>query len=168
MRYAHLSPAYLSSSLDAPTPPRPQTEETGTEKGQGRVRLGTIGHGRVVKFPRENGSSGWTRTSNPRLTAGCSAIELLRSEVGRVKRNETLILANQQSGQRWNHDSIIASVDAQIEPQFRTTPARSTPGGPTRAAWRKRIQDPRPATLGRPRPGETSIKDRAPESPSRA
>jgi hypothetical protein len=72
MRYAHLSPAYLSAEvglLDAPssTPP-PRTEgkrmEKRARKGQpAPTRDGTTA--KVVKFPKESGSSGRTRTYNP-------------------------------------------------------------------------------------------------------
>jgi integrase len=71
MRYAHLSPAYLSSEvglLDAPTqtPPHPEETRRGkrARKGQCAPRPDRTG-AKVVKFPRKNGSSGWTRTSNP-------------------------------------------------------------------------------------------------------
>ena len=70
MRYAHLSPAYLSaevSLLDAPadTPP-PGAPHTGTwaRKGQ-RASKGDRPRSEVPGFVREFGSSGWTRTSNP-------------------------------------------------------------------------------------------------------
>jgi hypothetical protein len=73
MRYAHLSPAYLSAEvglLDAPpaqTPP-PQTRGAGAEKratkGQ-RARKRDQRPAKVVEFPKGIGSSGWTRTSNP-------------------------------------------------------------------------------------------------------
>ena len=73
MRYAHLSPAYLSAEvglLDAPptpTPP-PQSGEAPAEK---RARKGQHAAKRdrpaakVVEFPKGIGSSGWIRTSNP-------------------------------------------------------------------------------------------------------
>jgi len=70
MRYAHLSPAYLSAEvglLDSPAlsppPVAPDTEKR-ARKGQ---RAATRDHRRakVVEFPKGFGSSGWTRTSNP-------------------------------------------------------------------------------------------------------
>jgi hypothetical protein len=81
MRYAHLSAAYLSSEvglLDAPTPPR-------TEKGarKGHAERTKLGRAKVVEFVKENGSSGWTRTSNPPVNR--SAPEDPRSE---TKRDE--------------------------------------------------------------------------------
>jgi hypothetical protein len=72
MRYAHLSPAYLSAEvglLDAPpTPTPPQQTEARVEK---RARKGQRAPKRdqrpakVVEFPKGIGSSGWIRTSNP-------------------------------------------------------------------------------------------------------
>ena len=64
LRYAHLSPAYLTAEvrlLDV-TPPRGDDERA--RKGQG-ARAPRGGQAKVAKFPRETGSSGWTRTSNP-------------------------------------------------------------------------------------------------------
>ena len=67
MRYAHLSPAYLSAEvglLDAPPPPpAPPSPERAT-KGQ-RALKAVPRTAKVVEFPKENGSSGWIRTSNP-------------------------------------------------------------------------------------------------------
>src|SRR5262249_50044502 len=70
MRYAHLSPAYLSAEvrlLDAPAlPPLPRPDGHGTERARKGQRARTPGAARakVVDFVRESGSSGWTRTSN--------------------------------------------------------------------------------------------------------
>ena len=73
MRYAHLSPAYLSAEvglLDAsptPTPPPPQREarvEKRARKGQ-RAPKRDQRPAKVVEFPKGIGSSGWIRTSNP-------------------------------------------------------------------------------------------------------
>ncbi len=65
MRYAHLSPAFLSAEvglLDPPAPPKPKSKRT--RKGQ-RPSKTDRGGAKVGKFPKEIGSSGWTRTSNP-------------------------------------------------------------------------------------------------------
>ena len=71
MRYAHLSPAYLSAEvglLDASLTPPPQTEGAHAEK---RARKGQRAAkwdqppAKVVEFPKGFGSSGWIRTSNP-------------------------------------------------------------------------------------------------------
>ena len=65
MRYAHLSPAYLSAEvglLDPPAPPKAKSKRA--RKGQ-RASKGDQRGAKVVKFPKENGSSGWIRTSNP-------------------------------------------------------------------------------------------------------
>ena len=65
MRYAHLSPAYLSaevSLLDAPVQPSPSRERA--TKGQ-RARKGVRRPGKGVEFAKENGSSGRIRTYNP-------------------------------------------------------------------------------------------------------
>ncbi len=71
MRYAHLSPEHLSAEVglldSTPAPPPPPTE-TGRSK---RARKGQRAPKRdqrpakVVEFPKEIGSSGWIRTSNP-------------------------------------------------------------------------------------------------------
>jgi integrase len=72
MRYAHLSPAFLSaevSLLDPPPPPAP-TARKGKAKKQ-RARKGrsdfadSAPASEVPDFVKENGSSGWIRTSNP-------------------------------------------------------------------------------------------------------
>jgi integrase len=66
MRYAHLSPAYLSAEvglLDAPTPPATPNPERAT-KGQ-RAAKAEPRTAKVVEFAKGNGSSGWIRTSNP-------------------------------------------------------------------------------------------------------
>ena len=66
MRYAHLSPAYLSAEvglLDAPPPQPPPSSERAT-KGQ-RASKAVPPGAKIVKFPKESGSSGWIRTSNP-------------------------------------------------------------------------------------------------------
>jgi integrase len=65
MRYAHLSPAYLSAEvglLDAPVPPAPGGERA--TKGQ-RASKGVRRPAKVVEFPKKNGSSGRIRTYNP-------------------------------------------------------------------------------------------------------
>ncbi len=71
MRYAHLSPAYLSAEvglLDAPPTPPPQTEgaraEKRAKKGQHAAKRDRR-PAKVVEFPKGIGSSGWIRTSNP-------------------------------------------------------------------------------------------------------
>jgi integrase len=65
MRYAHLSPAYLSAEvglLDAPAPPPPSTERA--TKGQ-RASKAVPRPAKVVEFPNGIGSSGRIRTYNP-------------------------------------------------------------------------------------------------------
>src|SRR5262245_3011316 len=70
MRYAHLSPAYLSAEvglLDAPaptTPPAGRQLVKRARKGQ-RAAKRDQRLAKVVEFPKGIGSSGWTRTSNP-------------------------------------------------------------------------------------------------------
>jgi hypothetical protein len=72
MRYAHLSPAYLSAEVELLDPPKaavapPPTQAKPRErarKGQ-RTRTRVRATGKVVNFPRKVGSSGWIRTSNP-------------------------------------------------------------------------------------------------------
>ncbi len=69
MRYAHLSPAFLSAEvglLDPPAPPKPKSKRA--RKGQ-RASKGDPRGAKVVKFQKENGSSGWIRAESPR-TAG--------------------------------------------------------------------------------------------------
>jgi integrase len=71
MRYAHLSPAFLSAevSLLDPPPPAPPAPTNGSKTKRARK-----GHGgpdrqsaaiKVPAFVKEIGSSGWIRTSNP-------------------------------------------------------------------------------------------------------
>ena len=65
MRYAHLSPAFLSAEvglLDPPAPKKPRAKRA--RKGQ-RASKRDLRKAKVVKFPKESGSSGWIRTSNP-------------------------------------------------------------------------------------------------------
>jgi integrase len=65
MRYAHLAPGYLSDEvrkLDTFKLVDRSTERA--RKGQGRSK-GYQREAKVARFVRENGSSGWTRTSNP-------------------------------------------------------------------------------------------------------
>ncbi len=64
MRYAHLSPAYLSSEVGLLDDLPPPHTDKRAKKGQRAARLARR-RAKVVEFPRENGSSGWTRTSNP-------------------------------------------------------------------------------------------------------
>jgi integrase len=69
MRYAHLSPAFLSaevSLLDAPqaTARKNDKDRKRAKKGQ-RADRGDRAVAKVPGFVREDGSSGWTRTSNP-------------------------------------------------------------------------------------------------------
>jgi hypothetical protein len=70
MRYAHLSPAYLSAEvglLVAPVPPPPVGERaTKGQRASKRVR----GPEKVVEFAKENGSSGRIRTYKPPVTGG--------------------------------------------------------------------------------------------------
>jgi len=71
MRYAHLSPAYLSAEVGlsdaaAPTPPSeaPQIEQR-ARKGQPAATRDPR-RAKVGEYPNKGlGSSGWTRTSNP-------------------------------------------------------------------------------------------------------
>jgi integrase len=77
MRYAHLSPAYLSAEvalLDAPQAKR-------ARKGQ-PARKADRARAKVVKFPREIGSSGKIRTYNPPVNRLTQAVYLVGSSVG--------------------------------------------------------------------------------------
>ena len=71
MRYAHLSPAFLSaevSLLDPPKPPSP-TPEKGKKTKRARKGQSDSSDNRtrskVPDFVKDFGSSGWIRTSNP-------------------------------------------------------------------------------------------------------
>jgi len=67
MRYAHLSPAFLSAEvrlLDPPPSRKKGEHAKRARKGQGGVESDQLATG-AREFVRENGSSGWTRTSNP-------------------------------------------------------------------------------------------------------
>ncbi len=72
MRYAHLSPAFLSAQVSLLDPP-PPTAPSAPDKGK-RSKRARKGHrdssdspstSKVPEFVKEIGSSGWTRTSNP-------------------------------------------------------------------------------------------------------
>ena len=70
MRYAHLSPAYLSAEvglLDAPAPTTPPAGTHSVKRARKGQRVATRDQrpAKVVEFPKGIGSSGWTRTSNP-------------------------------------------------------------------------------------------------------
>ena len=71
MRYAHLSPAFLSaevSLLDPPPPPPPSPEKGKKNKRARKGQSGPNGESaetEVPDFVKEIGSSGWIRTSNP-------------------------------------------------------------------------------------------------------
>jgi hypothetical protein len=79
MRYAHLSPAYLSAEirlLDAPVQP----SRTGEGQQKGNVpRRECGGHGKWRKFRTKMAPQGGFEPPTLRLTAGCSAVELLRN-----------------------------------------------------------------------------------------
>jgi hypothetical protein len=71
MRYAHLSPAFLSaevSLLDPPKPPSPTPEE-GKKSKRARKRQSdsndSASQSESSNLLKKSGSSGWTRTSNP-------------------------------------------------------------------------------------------------------
>jgi integrase len=86
MRYAHLSPAYLSAEvglLDAPaTPTPPHTDapraEKRARKGQ-RPRTRDPRRAKVGEFPKGIGSSGWTRTNNPPVNSVTQVVGLAGS-----------------------------------------------------------------------------------------
>jgi integrase len=62
MRYAHLSPAFLSAEVGLLDPPAPaKAKSKRARKGQ-RASTRDQRGAKVVKFPNENGSSGWIRT----------------------------------------------------------------------------------------------------------
>ena len=69
MRYAHLSPAFLSAEVRLLDPPTRKARNK--KKDQKRARKGQRADradratADMPDFVRENGSSGWTRTSNP-------------------------------------------------------------------------------------------------------
>ena len=72
MRYAHLAPGFLSDEvkkLDTFTLSVRGTERA--TKGQ-RAPTGTRQRAKVLRIPKENGSSGWTRTSNPPVNSRAS------------------------------------------------------------------------------------------------
>jgi hypothetical protein len=80
MRYGHLSPAYLSAEvglLDAPVPPPAPSTERAT-KGQ-RASKAVRRRAKVVESPKETGSSGWIRTSNPPVNSLMQVLHLVDS-----------------------------------------------------------------------------------------
>ncbi len=85
MRYAHLSPAFLSAEvglLDPPAPPKPNRK--GQEKGnvlQRRIEA----RRRWGNFRRKLAPQVGFEPTTLRLTAGCSAVELLRNRADRER-----------------------------------------------------------------------------------
>ena len=71
MRYAHLSPAFLSAEVSLLDPPQPAPAPSEKGNKSKRARKGQRGPDRnppetkVPNFVRKIGSSGWIRTSNP-------------------------------------------------------------------------------------------------------
>jgi integrase len=71
MRYAHLSPAFLSAEVSLLDPPKPPTPSPTKGKKTKKARKGqsdssdSASRSEVPEFVREIGSSGWIRTSNP-------------------------------------------------------------------------------------------------------
>jgi hypothetical protein len=71
MRYAHLSPAFLSAEVGLLDPPKPDPADAKKGKKTKRARKGQsetsgkVATSRTPDFVRKFGSSGWTRTSNP-------------------------------------------------------------------------------------------------------
>src|SRR5438093_6266022 len=78
MRYAHLSPAFLSAevSLLDPPPPAPPAPAKGNKNKRARKGQngpdGNSAETEVPDFLKEVGSSGWIRTSNPPVNS-CGA-----------------------------------------------------------------------------------------------
>jgi hypothetical protein len=62
MRYAHLSPAFLSAEVGLLDPPAPPTAKSKRARKGQRSSKGDQRGAKVVKFSKENGSSGWIRT----------------------------------------------------------------------------------------------------------
>ena len=86
MRYAHLSPAYLSAEvglLDRAGPPPRQgaQQRKGQEKGN-VPRSGISGGRKSWNFRREMAPQAGFEPATLRLTAGCSTVELLRNAGG--------------------------------------------------------------------------------------
>ena len=79
MRYAHLSPAFLSAevSLLDPPSPAPRASEAGNKTKRARKgqsgRKSNSAETKVPDFVKEIGSSGWIRTSNPPVNSLMSA-----------------------------------------------------------------------------------------------
>jgi hypothetical protein len=98
MRYAHLSPAYLSAEVGlsdqpAPTSPPPPVETTSPERAKKGQRASTRDRtpAKVVKFPNENGSPHWT------ISATGSSVRQPDVAVAKQKsasRPSSLFLAN--------------------------------------------------------------------------
>jgi integrase len=71
MRYAHLSPAFLSAEVSLLDPPKPASPSPEKGKKRKRARKGQSdssdsgSRSEVPEFVKDFGSSGWTRTSNP-------------------------------------------------------------------------------------------------------
>ena len=71
MRYAHLSPAFLSAEVSLLDPPKSDTADAKKGKKRKRARKGQsetlakVATSKTPDFVRKFGSSGWIRTSNP-------------------------------------------------------------------------------------------------------
>jgi integrase len=83
MRYAHLSPAFLSAEVSLLDPPPPQSPEKNKKnkrarKGQSPAE-GDHAETDVPGFLKEIGSSGWIRTSNPPVNSVTQVVGLVGS-----------------------------------------------------------------------------------------
>ena len=76
MRYAHLSPAYLSQEVSLLDPAPPARSDKRAKKGQ-RAAPRDPREAKLVKLSRENGSSGRTRTYNPPVNRSADAKQLV-------------------------------------------------------------------------------------------
>jgi len=88
MRYAHLSPAFLSAEVSLLDPPK--QESTTPEKGKKTKRAKKGQHASATEESRSKpadllrkiGSSGWTRTSNPPVNRLMQVLFLVGSSSG--------------------------------------------------------------------------------------
>ena len=86
MRYAHLSPAFLSAEVGLLDPPPPKAKSKRARKGQ-RSSKGYQRGAKVVKFPNvENGSLHWTISATGSSEKLRSHLSLLRARFAPQRR----------------------------------------------------------------------------------
>jgi hypothetical protein len=116
MRYAHLSPAFLSAEvrlLDPPPAPRPEGNKSKrARKGQGDAKEKASSL-EVPSFVKDFGSSGWTRSRSRRAERGAARPRRQHGEPA-TERSEGV----GSSGWTRTSNPPVNSCDATIRSQF--------------------------------------------------